>query len=50
MLCRAVSNCHLLHLECNELVDVGYIIGVNSFLTNSRPNNCLVAVSVKYRL
>ena len=45
MLCRVVSNCHLVHLECNELV--GYIIGVSSFLTNS--NNYLVAVFAKYR-
>ena len=45
MLCRAVLNCHLGHLECNELV--GYIIGVSSFLTNS--NNYLVAVFAKYR-
>ena len=45
MLCRAVSNDHLRHLECNELV--GYIIGVSSFLTNS--NNHLVAVFAKYR-
>ena len=45
MLCRVVSNCHLGHLECNELV--GYIIGVSSFLTNS--NTYLVAVFGKYR-
>ena len=44
MLGRAVSNCHLRHVECNELV--GYIIGVSSFLTNS--NNYLVAVFAKY--
>ena len=34
---------------CNELDDVDYIIGVRSFLTNSRTNNYLVAVFVKYR-
>ena len=45
MLGRAVSNCNLRHLECNELV--GYIIGVSSFLTNS--NKYVVAVFAKYR-
>ena len=45
ILYRAVSNCQLHHVKCNELV--GYIIGVSSFLTNS--TNYLVAVFAKFR-
>ena len=47
MSCRAVSNCHLSHLECNELV--GYYFW-GKFLSNyCNSNNYLVAVFAKYR-